>query len=219
MGATYRDRADAGAVLADRLRHHAGRTDVVALGLVRGGLPVAAVVADRLGVAIDVLVVRKLRVPWADEVAFGAVGPGGVRVLNTTTADEIEPARVVEIAVREATEVRRREERYRAGRPALRLRGRVALLVDDGLATGATARAAVAVARGLDAAGVVFAVPVGARDALRSLAPLVDELVCPRQPDPFGAVSSYYRDFHQVTDGEVAAVLASSGVTATGTFE
>jgi len=219
MGATYRDRADAGAVLADRLRRYAGRPDVIALGLVRGGVPVATVVAARLGVALDVLVVRKLRVPWADEVAFGAVGPGGVRVLNPDVADRIEPDQIVDIALREATEVRRREERYRIGRPVLRLRGRLAILVDDGLATGATARAAVAVARSLDAAGVIFAAPVGASDAIRALAPLVDDLVCPLRPARFGAVSMYYVDFHQVTDGEVAAMLASSGVTSSGTFE
>jgi putative phosphoribosyl transferase len=219
VAATYRDRADAGATLADRLRPYARRTDAVVLGLVRGGVPVAAVVSARLAVPLDVLVVRKLGVPWAPEVAFGAVGPGGVRVLNPEVADRLRPEQVVEIAVREATEVRRRELRYRVGRPPLRLRGRAVILVDDGLATGATARAAVAVARSLDAARVALAVPVGSTDACAALAPLVDDLVCPLRPPSFGAVSQHYRDFHQVTDGEVGAALASSGVTATGTFE
>ncbi len=219
MAATYRDRADAGAALADRMAAYARRTDAVVLGLVRGGVPVAAVVSARLGVPLDVLVVRKLGVPWAPEVAFGAVGPGGVRVLNPEVADRLTPEQVVEIAVREATEVRRREARYRAGRPPLRLRGRVVILVDDGLATGATARAAVAVARSLDAARIALAAPVGSTEACAALAPLVDDLVCPLRPWPFGAVSQHYRDFHQVTDSEVGAVLASSGVTPSGTFE
>ena len=219
MAATYRDRADAGAALADRMAAYARRTDAVVLGLVRGGVPVAAVVSARLGVPLDVLVVRKLGVPWAPEVAFGAVGPGGVRVLNPEVADRLPPDQVVEIAVREATEVRRQEARYRAGRPPLRLRGRVVILVDDGLATGATARAAVAVARSLDAARIALAAPVGSTEACAALAALVDDLVCPLRPSPFGAVSQHFRDFHQVTDSEVGAVLASSGVTPTGTFE
>jgi putative phosphoribosyl transferase len=219
MGATYRDRAAAGAALAEQLTAYTGRRDTTVLGLVRGGVPVAAAIAGRLGLALDVLVVRKLGVPWAPEVAFGAVGPGGVRVLNPEVADRLEPEQIAEISVREATEVRRREQRYRSGRPPLRLRDRIALLVDDGLATGATARAAVAVARGLDAARVVLAAPVGAAAACATLAPLVDDLVCPLCPARFGAVSQYYGDFHQVTDGEVATVLASSGVTPTGTVE
>jgi putative phosphoribosyl transferase len=217
--ATYRDRAEAGAALADRMRPYARRADAVVLGLVRGGVPVAAVVSARLGVPLDVLVVRKLGVPWAPEVAFGAVGPGGVRVLNPEVADRLPPDQVVEIAVREATEVRRQEARYRAGRQPLRLRGRAVILVDDGLATGATARAAVAVARSLDAARIALAVPVGSTEACAALAALVDDLVCPLRPSPFGAVSQHFRDFHQVTDSEVGAVLASSGVTPTGTFE
>jgi putative phosphoribosyl transferase len=219
VAATYRDRADAGAALADRMSPYARRSDAIVLGLVRGGVPVAAVVSARLGVSLDVLVVRKLGVPWAREIAFGAVGPGGVRVLNPEIADRLEPEQVVEIAVREATEVRRRELRYRVGRPPLRLRGRTVILVDDGLATGATARAAVAVARSLDAARIALAVPVGSTEACAAVAPLVDELVCPLRPSPFGAVSQHYRDFHQVTEGEVGAVLASSAVTPTGTVE
>ena len=185
MAATYRDRADAGAALADRMAAYARRTDAVVLGLVRGGVPVAAVVSARLGVPLDVLVVRKLGVPWAPEVAFGAVGPGGVRVVNPEVADRLTPEQVVEIAVREATEVRRREARYRAGRPPLRLRGRVVILVDDGLATGATARAAVAVARSLDAARIALAAPVGSTEACAALAATRRR---PRLPAPALAV-------------------------------
>ena len=220
MAATYRDRADAGAALADRMAAYARRTDAVVLGLVRGGVPVAAVVSARLGVPLDVLVVRKLGVPWAPEVAFGAVGPGGVRVLNPEVADRLTPEQVVEIAVREATEVRRREARYRAGRPPLRLRGRVGhpgrrrpghrRHRPRGRRGGPQPR------RGADRARGTGRL---AREACAALAPLVDDLVCPLRPSPFGAVSQHYRDFHQVTDGEVGAVLASSGVTPTGTFE
>ena len=218
MGATYRDRAAAGAALAGALARYAKRPDVVVLGLVRGGVPVAAEVAAQLEVALDVLVIRKLGVPWAPEVAFGAVGPGGVAVHNDDVIRRLEPRDIDAVVAREEAELRRREAIYRAGRPPLVLRpSKIAVIVDDGLATGATARAAVAVARALDAAAVVLAVPVGSARALETLAPLVDGLVCPVRPSPFGAVSEYYEDFHQVTDGEVAAALDSAGVRPTGT--
>lgn len=217
MGATYRDRAAAGAALAGALASYAKRPDVVVLGLVRGGVPVAAEVAARLEVALDVLVIRKLGVPWAPEVAFGAVGPGGVAVHNDDVIRRLKPRDIEAVVAREEAELRRREAIYRAGRAPLALRSKIAVIVDDGLATGATARAAVAVARALDAAAVVLAVPVGSARALEALAPLVDGLVCPVRPSPFGAVSEYYEDFHQVTDGEVAAALDSAGVRPTGT--
>jgi putative phosphoribosyl transferase len=199
------------------LAGYARRPDVLVLGLVRGGMPVAAAVAARLGVALDVLVIRKLGVPWAPEVAFGALGPGGIAVRNDDVAGRLEQPDIERVLAREEAELARREERYRAGRPPLTLRGKVAILVDDGLATGATARAAVAVARALDAARVVLAVPVGSARALSALTPLVDGLVCPVRPEPFGAVSQFYDDFHQVTDGEVAAALDSGDVHPPGT--
>ena len=207
MGRGYRDRAAAGSVLADALTRYAGRPDVVVLGLVRGGVPVAAAVAERLGVPLDVLVVRKLAVPGAPEVAFGALGPGGVRVDNAETAGRLPPAAAAAVVERAEGELSRREQLYRAGRPPLDLAGRVAILVDDGLATGATARAAAAVARRLGAAWVVSAAPVGSMQACAALAAEVDELICPLRPVPFRAVSMYYGDFHQVTDAEVAAFL------------
>ena len=148
---SYRDRRAAGAALAEHLAGYAGRDDVVVLGLVRGGVPVAAEVARRLGAPLDVLVVRKLGVPWAPEVAFGALGPGGVRVLNEEIAARLPRPAVAGVVRHEAGELARRERRYRARRPAIELDGKVALLVDDGLATGASARAAVAVARELGA--------------------------------------------------------------------
>lgn len=209
MVTVYRDRAAAGVALAGRLAAYAGRPDVVVLGLVRGGVPVAAVVAARLGVPLDVLVVRKLGVPWAPEVAFGALGPHGVRVLNPDIAQRLEPREVAEVTRREAVELQRREERYRAGKPPLELYGRTAVLVDDGLATGATARAAVAVARRLGATRVVLAAPVGSAEACAWLSRVAHEVVCPVHPADFGAVSRFYRDFHQVTDAEVGAALTA----------
>lgn len=206
--AGYRDRAAAGEVLAERLADHAGRDDVVVLGLVRGGVPVAAAIARRLGVPLDVLVVRKLGVPWAPEVAFGALGPGGVRVLNADIADRLDADQIATVTRNEAAELRRREERYRRGRPPLDLSGRTAIIVDDGLATGATARAAVAVARRLGAERVLVAVPVGSPDAYLTVAHAADAVVCPRTPPDFGAVSRYYSDFHQISDDEVATLLA-----------
>ena len=207
---TYRDRRAAGAVVAEHLTEYADRDDVVVLGLVRGGLPVAAEVAHRLRVPLDALVVRKLGVPWAPEVAFGAVGPHGVRVLNHEIVSRLPPGAVAAVVSSESAELTRREHRYRGARAPLTLAGRVALLVDDGLATGASARAAVAVARSLGADRVVVAVPVGAKDALAQLATEADEVVCPWQPADFGAVSRFYDDFGQVADAEVVALLAGA---------
>lgn len=205
----YRDRQEAGQTLADRLGHLAGRADVTVLGLVRGGVPVAAAVARRLGVPLDALVVRKLGVPAAPEVAFGAVGPGGVRVLNEPLASRLSPRQIDEVVQRELAEIERRERTYRAGRPPLDLSGRIAVITDDGLATGATARAAVAVVRQLGATQVVVAVPVAAPDAYQALADEADEVVAPLLPADFGAVSRYYADFHDVPDSEVTAALNS----------
>lgn len=211
MDSRYRDRQEAGQILADRLDHLARRPDVIVLGLVRGGVPVAAAVARRLGVPLDALVVRKLGVPAAPEVAFGAVGPGGVRVLNEPLAGRLSADQVDDVVRRELAELERREQTYRAGRPPLRLDGRIAVITDDGLATGATARAAVAVARQLGAKRVVVAVPVAAPEAYESLAAEADEVVSPLLPADFGAVSRFYVDFHEVPDQEVTATLTSLG--------
>jgi putative phosphoribosyl transferase len=208
---TFLDRASAGAALAERLADYADRPDVVVLGLIRGGVPVAAVVAERLHAPLDVLVVRKLGVPWATEVAFGALGPGGVRVFNTDIASRLDPADINKVVRREAAELRRREAAFRSGRLPLDLTGRTAILVDDGLATGATARAAVAVARRMGAARVVLAAPVGSPEAARLLAEAADEVICPLTPIGFGAVGRFYGDFHQVSDMEVARLLAKAG--------
>jgi predicted phosphoribosyltransferase len=203
----YRDRAHAGEELASALQKYRDRSDVVVLGLVRGGVPVAARVAEQLHVPLDVLVVRKLGVPWAPEVAFGALGSGGVRVLNPEVADRLGESDISGVVDAESAELTRREKQYRAGRPPVAVKGRTAILVDDGLATGATAAAAVAVARSLGAARVVLAVPVGSPEAVARLAKVADEVVCPLVPGHFGAVSRFYQEFHQVTDDEVAGFL------------
>jgi putative phosphoribosyl transferase len=204
---TYRDRRAAGAVLAEALAEYAGQPDVVVLGLVRGGVPVAAEIAERLRAPLDALVVRKLGVPWAPEVAFGAMGPSGVRVLNDEIAARLPADAVTGVLRREAMEMGRRERRYRADRPPLELTDRVALLVDDGLATGASARAAVAVARRLGARRIIVAVPVGAPQAVDQLSKVADEVICPLQPRDFDAVSRWYDDFGQVSDAEVVSLL------------
>lgn len=204
---TYRDRRDAGAVLAGRLARYAARTDVTVLGLVRGGVPVAAEIARGLAAPLAALVVRKLGVPWAPEVAFGAIGPGGVQVINKRIVRSL-PASAVERVVRhESAELARRERRYHPGGTGLHLAGRVAVVVDDGLATGATASAAVAVCRRLDAARVVVAVPVGSWEAVTRTDRLADEVVCPLVPVSFGAVGHHYVDFRQLTDDEVARIV------------
>jgi len=204
----YRDRETAGEALADRLTDYAGRPEVLVLGLVRGGVPVAARVARSLRVPLDVLVVRKLGVPWSPEVGFGALGPGGVRVLNQDVAGRLESEDVDRVTSEEGAELARREARYRAGRPPLNLAGHTAILVDDGLATGATAAVAVEVAHRMGADRTVLAAPVGSTEAVAWLRRIADEVVCPLVPPDFGAVSRFYEDFPQTSDDEVTALLA-----------
>ncbi|NLU78080.1 phosphoribosyltransferase [Micromonospora sp. HNM0581] len=207
---SYRDRTEAGRTLADRLTALIGEPDVVVLGLVRGGVPVARVVAERLGAPLDVLVVRKLGMPWAPEVAFGALGPAGVRVVNDMVAGQLSHDDITDVQRREQAELDRREQLYRAGRPALSLAGCTAVIVDDGLATGATARAAVQVARRLGARRVVVAVPVGAQEAYEMLAAEADQVICAQRPPAFTAVGAYYDDFHEVSDDEVTEALTAT---------
>jgi putative phosphoribosyl transferase len=205
---SFTDRASAGRRLARRLQHLRGE-DVVVLALPRGGFPVAAEVADALSAPLDVILVRKLGVPLQPELAMGAVGEGDVLVLNE---DVVRRARVGEVELagveREArAEIERRARRYRPGRERRSLAGRTALLVDDGIATGATARAACRVAREQGAARVVLAVPVCARDTADRLRGEVDELVCLETPDRFFGVGRCYADFTQVADEDVADLL------------
>jgi putative phosphoribosyl transferase len=205
----FRDRADAGRVLAGALRHLAGRDDVIVLGLPRGGVPVASEVARELGAPLDVLLVRKLGVPGHAELAMGAIATGGVRVLNPSVIEplHIPPEDLERVTAREAVELARREQAYRPGRPPLDLAGRVVVVVDDGLATGSTMRAAVAALRALGPARIVVAVPVGSRDTCDDLAAEADQVVCVRAPAGFRAVGEWYEDFSETTDEHIRALL------------
>ena len=205
----FRDRDDAGRRLAERLLADGARVDLV-LALPRGGVPVAAPVARALGAPLDVLVVRKLGMPGHAELAMGAIGPGGVRVLvdDVVRGSSVAPAVLERVEAAERRELERREDVYRGGRAALKLSGLRVLIVDDGLATGATARAAVAVARAAGAAWVGLAVPIGPRDTGAELSTGVDRLWVLRAPARFAAVGQGYERFGQVGDDDVRAALA-----------
>lgn len=211
------NRRHAGAVLASQLQHFAGRPDLVVLALPRGGVPVAFEVAQSLGVAMDVFVVRKLGMPGQPELAMGAIASGGVRVMNEDVFTWYRPsAAAVEAVTRaELGELERREKAYRDGRPPLPIEDRTAIIVDDGLATGSTMRAAVLAIRQLRPSRVVVAVPVGARDTCEALRAIADEVVCASTPEPFTAVGLWYIDFTQTTDDEVRQLLGSQGAAAT----
>lgn len=205
---TFRDRHDAGRALAQALAGFRGQ-DVVVLGLPRGGVPVADVVARALGVPLDVLVVRKLGVPGQPELAMGAIGEGGVRVLNDTVIRRcgLTEQDVARAETREREVLDERVRSLRGGRAPRPLAASTAIVVDDGIATGATARAACLVAEQLGAARVVVAAPVAASGAQALLADVADQLVLLEVPARFGAVGRFYRDFGQVSDSEVAAIL------------
>lgn len=209
MEERFRDRKAAGRRLAAALGAYADREDVLVLGLPRGGIPVAWEVAQALDAPLDVFVVRKLGVPGHEELAMGAIATGGVMVLNE---DVVRMAGVTEedighVERRETAELRRREELYRGQRPAPQLAGRTVLLVDDGLATGATMRAAALASRGQEPAAVVVAVPVASAETCQKLRALVDDVVCAVTPEPFHAVGLWYERFDQTTDEEVRAIL------------
>ncbi len=209
MPKPFKDRTDAGRQLATLLAHLRGE-NVLVLGLPRGALPVAYEVAHALHAPLDVLNVRKLGVPWQEEVAMGAIATGGVRVLNN---DVIMSAGITKVALEEATalqrlELDRRERLYRSGRPAPELRGRTVVLVDDGIATGATVRAAIAVVRAQHPARIVLAVPVAQESVAAELAREVDELVCVTKPGDLYAIGVWYDHFPQLTDQDVQSILA-----------
>lgn len=211
----YADRGEAGRELAARLSSYAGRDDVVVLALPRGGVPVAAPVAAALRAPLDVLVVRKLGHPEQPEVAMGALAgvAGNVEVVRNERVLAMAPVseeRFGAVHDAELVELRRRESAYREGRPPARVRAAVVLLVDDGLATGSTMRAAVAAVRSRHPSRVVVAAPVGAADACRQLPEVADEVVCAWTPEPFTAVGQGYRDFRQTSDEEVREVLGQA---------
>jgi putative phosphoribosyl transferase len=215
----FADRHEAGAELALRLRQYVGRTDVVVLALPRGGVPVAFQVAQALDAPLDVFVVRKLGLPGHRELAFGAIASGGVRVLNEDVVRgfHVSDDLIDAVAREEQTELERREREYRAGRRPIDVGGKVVVLVDDGLATGATMRAAVRAVRQLAPSRVVVAVPVGSPPTCAEFEDLT-ETVCARMPASFAAVGEWYRDFSQTTDAEVRALLDqhAADVRATG---
>jgi predicted phosphoribosyltransferase len=204
----FRDRAEAGRQLAEDLREYAGRDDVIVLALPRGGVPVAYEVAKALGAPLGVFVVRKVGVPGHEELAMGALASGGVlivdeRLVRALGIDEADVQRVVE---REALELARREALYGAHGPP-QLEGKTVILVDDGLATGATMRAAAVAVRNLNPAKVVVAVPVAAGETCDEFRDVVDDIICSATPRPFRAVGLWYDDFSQTSDDEVRELL------------
>jgi predicted phosphoribosyltransferase len=205
----FADRREAGRELASSLDHYRGRTDVIVLALPRGGVPVAYEVAHALEAPLDVFLVRKLGVPGHRELAMGAIASGGIRVLNEDVVAWYGlPASVIDdVAREEQAELERREREYRDDRPPLVLRDRVVLIIDDGLATGSSMKAAVRAVRAHAPARIVVAVPVGAPDTCRDLAHIADEVVCARTPRHFSAVGQWYRDFSQTSDAEVRELL------------
>jgi putative phosphoribosyl transferase len=205
----FRNRKHAGQVLAGMLQQYAGRSDVLVLALPRGGVPVAFEVAHALGAALDVFLVRKLGLPGHEELAMGAIASGGVRVLNDEVVRMLNvPAKVIDLVAREESEeLRRRERSYRDDLPPVDVRGRLVILVDDGLATGSTMRAAVAALRRQQPRRLVVAVPVAAVETCADMRTEVDELVCAHTPEPFRAVGLWYEDFSQTPDEQVRALL------------
>lgn len=205
----FRDRVEAGRILAERLEEYAGRADVIVLALPRGGVPVGFEVAWQLGVPLDVFLVRKLGVPGREELAFGAIASGGATVLNEEVVASlgIDGETIAAVARREQAELERREEAYRGTRAPPDVAGKVVLLVDDGLATGASMRAAVKALRHLGPERIVVAVPTAARQTCEDFRPDVDDIVCAMTPEPFLAVGMWYQDFSETTDDDVRALL------------
>jgi putative phosphoribosyl transferase len=206
----FRDRTEAGRVLAEQLSAYADRPDVIVLALPRGGVPVGYEVAQGLHAPLDVFLVRKLGVPGHEELAMGAVATGGVRVLNEQVVRALHiPEQVIDAVARwELEELARRERLYRGDRPPPDVHGRTVILVDDGLATGATMLAAVRALRQQHPARIVVAVPIASRDTCELLRDEVDDVICAATPDPFYAVGLWYENFEQLTDEEVRELLA-----------
>ena len=208
----YRDRIDAGKQLASRLADYANRDDVLVLALPRGGVPVAYEVAKALAAPLDIFLVRKLGVPGHEELAMGAIATGGVRVVNDDVVNYLRiPDDVIDaVADTELSELERRERAYRGTRPEPNVQGKTVILVDDGLATGSTMRAAAAALRQQNPARIVVAVPVSATQTCDEYRMGVDEIICAKTPEPFMGVGMWYLDFSQTSDEEVREILARS---------
>jgi putative phosphoribosyl transferase len=206
----FQDRFEAGRILASKLSEFSGRSDVVVLALPRGGVPVGYEVARELQAPLDVFVVRKLGTPGQEELAMGALAPGGITVLNQQVIQALGiPQQTIDAVVaREERELERREREYRDGRPAANIRGKITILVDDGLATGSSMRVAAKALRKEAAAQIVVAVPVASPSTCAEFETEVDKVVCATTPEPFWAVGQWYRDFSQTTDEEVRELLA-----------
>lgn len=208
----FKDRFEAGRMLARELMHYADRDDVVVLALPRGGVPVAFEVAKALNAPLDVFLVRKLGLPGREELAMGAIASGGVRVLNEEVVGwyKVNEKVIDSVAQREQRELERRERVYRGNRAMPLLRNRTAILVDDGLATGTTMRAAVSALRKYKPARLVIAVPTAPQETCREFREQVDSIVCATTPQPFWAIGAWYEDFSQTTDEEVRDLLDKS---------
>ncbi|MFI5065247.1 MAG: phosphoribosyltransferase, partial [Streptosporangiales bacterium] len=209
----FRDRADAGRQLSGLLADLRG-PDTVVLGLPRGGIPVGYEIARALGAPLDVILVRKIGLPAQPELAMGAIGEDGVRLLNmdVVAPEHVSEEEFAQVEVAERAELARRAQRYRADRPRVPLAGRTAVIVDDGIATGSTARAACQVARAHGAARVILAVPVAPRGSVAALADAADEVICLESPEPFFAIGQWYADFTQSSDADVIRLLRQAGL-------
>jgi predicted phosphoribosyltransferase len=207
--ALFRDRADAGKALARQLSEYKGREDVLVLGLPRGGVPVAYEVARKLNAPLDIFLVRKLGLPGQEELAMGAIASGGIRVLNEEVLSALNiPGQIVDaVADREQKELERRERAYRGDRPRANIKGKTAILIDDGLATGSSMRAAVAGLRAQDPARITVAVPTAPIETCEMFEQEVDQVVCVATPQPFFGVGLWYENFEQTTDEEVRSLL------------
>jgi putative phosphoribosyl transferase len=217
----FRDRSEAGRELAERLAAYSKRNDVIVLGIPRGGVPVAAQVAAALAAPLDVFVLRKLGVPWQEELAFGAIASGHIRLLNEeiVEATGLTELDIERVTAAEKRELERRERLYRNGRPPLDVKGLTVILVDDGIATGSSMRAGIAGLRQMKPARLVAAVPVAPRLACERLRAEADELVCLHQPEDFYAVGQFYDDFSPVSDEEVSELLSRYAGSARQTVE
>lgn len=217
--ARFRDRADAGRFLARSLGRYAEREDVLVLGLPRGGVPVAYEVAKAIGAPMDVFIVRKLGLPWHQELAMGAIASGGALLVDSDVVRQFDVSerQIEQVVATEQRELERRERQYRGDRPSVDVRGRTVVLVDDGLATGSSMRVAVAALREEKPERIVVAVPIAPADTCRMLRDEADDVVCALTPEPFYAVGLWYDDFTQTSDDEVHRLLESSRSVPTGT--